>query len=173
MAPVRAPERDSAAAEFGDVKELIGFQLRRAHTQMSLHWQMHARQQGVGITPVQAGMMLEVSSSPGLSQADLARRMSVEGPTLIQAIDRLEAAGLLTRNRHANDRRRYALQLTPQGEAELVAVRRFLRRRDDELLEGLTDRERDLLLTLLQRVVRQGHSVLGDNDVNVRLREIL
>lgn len=144
------------------LRDLLGFQLRRAHTLFALHWQISFRDEPVRITPVQGGMLLAIDSRPGLTQAALARLMDVEGPTLLQSIDRLEALGLVQRFRRVDDRRSYALQLTPAGSRAVAAVKEFVPQREAELLTDLSEGERALLLDLLKRVVRRGHAVLGD-----------
>ncbi len=138
---------------------LLGFQLRRAHTLFALHWQHGFRDQPVRITPVQGGMLLVIDSRPGLSQVELARVMDVEGPTMVQAVDRLEANGLVQRIRRVEDRRAYSLQLTEAGDAALGAVKAFVPHRETELLCDLSEDEREVLLSLLKRVVRRAHVV--------------
>ena len=107
-------------------------------------------------------MLLVIDSRPGLSQAALARVMDVEGATMVQAIDRLEAGGLVQRIRRAEDRRAYALQLTAAGHRALLAVKAFVPHREAELLTDLSETERDLLLDLLKRVVQRAHVVADD-----------
>lgn len=156
-APARPGVDDEAAPTV--VADLMGFQLRRAHTLFALHWQQCFRHQSVRITPVQGGMLLVIESQPGLSQTALASIMDVEGPTLVQALSRLEEAGLVLRTRRADDRRSYSLQLTGAGRDALAAVQAVVPHRELELLGDLTDEERSLLLALLQRVVRCAHVV--------------
>lgn len=152
------------------VRDLLGFQLRRAHMLFAEHWQRSFRDQPVRVTPMQGGMLLSIQHRPGLTQAALARLMDVEGPTLMQALDRLELGGLVQRVRHAQDRRSYALHLTPAGKQAVAHVKQFVPHREAELLTDLTDDERALLLDLLKRVVRRGHDVLDTMDAQEDLR---
>jgi DNA-binding MarR family transcriptional regulator len=139
----------------------VGFQLRRAHTLFALHWQLSFRGRKLRVTPMQGGMLLTIASRPGLTQAALARLMEVEGPTLMQALDRLQESGLVRRVRHEHDRRSYALQLTPQGRTVLAQVKRLVPQREDKLLADLSPEERALLLDLLQRVVRRSQNEIA------------
>jgi len=139
--------------------DLIGFQLRRAHTLFALHWQQAFREQPVRLTPVQGGILLVIESQPGLSQAALAEIMDVEGSTLVQTLDRMEEAGLILRVRRADDRRSYSLTMTEAGSNALLAVNAMVAFRETELLADLSVDERDLLLELLRRVVSQAHTV--------------
>ena len=143
------------------VRDLLGFQLRRAHMLFAGHWQRSFRDQPVRVTPMQGGMLLSIEQRPGLTQAALARLMDVEGPTLMQALDRLEQGGLVERIRHVQDRRSYTLHLTPAGQQAVAQVKQYVPHREAELLTDLTDDERAVLLDLLKRVVHRGHDVLG------------
>ena len=156
-APPEPPVADEASP--APLRDLLGFQLRRAHMLFALHWQLSFRDQPVAITPVQGGMLLVIDKNPGLSQVALARLMDVEGPTLVQAIDRLEETGLIERFRRLSDRRTYALHVTAAGRDVLTAVESFVPHREAELLTDLSEGERLMLLDLLQRVVRRGHVV--------------
>ena len=146
------------------LRDLLGFQLRRAHMLFAEHWQRSFRDQPGRVTPMQGGMLLSLGSRPGLTQAALARLMDVEGPTLMQALDKLEGSGLVQRSRRAEDRRSYALHLTGAGQRAVADVRRYVPHREAELLTDLSEEERTLLLDLLKRVVRRGQDVLDMMD---------
>ena len=141
------------------VQRLVGYQLRRAHTLFALHWQLACRDDQPRVTPMQGGMLLLIAREPGMSQAALARLMAVEGPTLLQALNRLEANGLVRRMPRADDRRSHALHLTPLGRRAVTAVRRFVPAREQALLADLSEPERVLFLDMLQRVVQRGQAV--------------
>lgn len=145
--------------------EVLGFQLRRAHMLFAEHWQRSFRDQPGRVTPMQGGMLLTIEKRPGLTQTALAHLMDVEGPTLMQALDKLEQGGLVQRSRRADDRRSYALHLTDKGHQAVAAVRHYVPHREAELLTGLSDRERAILLDLLKRVVRRGHDLLEQIDM--------
>jgi len=51
------------------------------------------------------------------SQRELARRLGVDGATLVTTLDRLVAGGLVRRDSEPDDRRVKRIALTPQGEA--------------------------------------------------------
>lgn len=140
--------------------DVLGFQLRRAHMLFAEHWQLSFRDRQGRVTPMQGGMLISIADRPGMTQAALARLMDIEGPTLLQALDKLEAAGLVRRSRHAEDRRSFALHLTQAGEHAVSVVRHYIPYREAALLTDLSDAERAQLLDLLQRVVRRGRTVV-------------
>jgi len=157
--------QDVAEALPDEVRNAIGYQLRRAHTLFAQHWQLLCRDRGGSVTPMQAGMLLTIARRPGLTQAALAKAMAVEAPTLQQALDRLEANGLVRRARRPGDRRSHALELTEAGEATLGELRRYLVARDAALLADLGEAERATLLALLQRVVRQAEALATSSSI--------
>lgn len=144
--------------------EVLGFQLRRAHMLFAEHWQRGFREEPCRVTPMQGGMLLTIEKRPGLTQTALARLMDVEGPTLMQALDKLEQGGLVQRSRRVADRRSYALHLTGLGQQAVDMVKRYVPHREAELLTDLSDDERATLLDLLKRVVRRGHDLLEQVD---------
>ncbi len=122
---IAVDDADAEAMADAPVSGLLGFQLRRAHTLFALHWQLSFRGRSPRVTPMQGGMLLVIESQPGLTQAMLARIMDVEGPTLLQALGKLEQNGLVERTRRDGDRRSFALQLTRAGRRAIVLVKEF------------------------------------------------
>lgn len=140
------------------LNQVVGYLLRQAHAAFSAHWQLSFRAKGVSITPVQGGMLVLISRNVELTQAALARVMNVEGPTLLQSLDRLEQLGYVKRMRRENDRRSYVLSITPAGRNVLDAVMSFLPKRDAVLLGAITNDERKVLVNLLTRIVLRSRS---------------
>lgn len=136
---------------------VVGYLLRRAHNAFLAYWTIRFRQSDTPITPVQGGMLVVIAANPGLTQTELARMMNVEGPTLMQSIDRLEQHGYLQRVRRPGDRRSYSLQVTPLGEEVLSAIEAFLPVRDEDMLASLTKQEIAQLTGLLTKIVERGH----------------
>jgi DNA-binding MarR family transcriptional regulator len=77
----------------------------------------------LGITARQATLLWLVKRSPGLSLAALAAEEGISPPALSGSVDRLERAGLLTRIRSTEDRRRVGLELTEEGEKLMRRIR--------------------------------------------------
>ena len=77
----------------------------------------------LGITARQATFLWLVKRSPGLSLAELAAEEGISPPAMSGHVDRLEKAGLLTRERSTDDRRRVGLRLTEDGERLMRSIR--------------------------------------------------
>ncbi|PZQ18839.1 MAG: MarR family transcriptional regulator [Ancylobacter novellus] len=72
----------------------------------------------------------------GARQNDLARSLGVEGPTLVRALDRLAAAGLVERREDPTDRRAKTLHLTAAGRDLVSRMQAVVRRVCAELLDA-------------------------------------
>jgi DNA-binding MarR family transcriptional regulator len=97
-----------------------------------------------GLTPAQHQLLLVVRGFPvdhAPSVSDLAERLQQRHHSVVELLDRAEAAGLVWREEDPTDRRRHLVRLTPSGGATLarlsVAHRRELRRFEREMADVL------------------------------------
>lgn len=89
----------------------------------------------------------------GLSQSELAARLSVEPPTLTKALQRMERAGLLTRRADTQDTRVSRVYLTEEGRALYVPALKVWQDLETQTFRGMTEIEKALLRRLLQQAV--------------------
>jgi MarR family transcriptional regulator for hemolysin len=98
-----------------------------------------------------------LSEEPQASHRELAERMYLSAPTLTHHLDRLEAAGLLTRTRDTGDRRVVRLGITPAGAQRLAELEAVADATDAEVRGLLAPREAEtlhrLLITLHDRLL--------------------
>lgn len=85
-------------------------------------------------------------------QRELAEAVGVEGPTLTHHLNRMEAAGLVTRDRDPENRRAHLVGLTAEGEAAFDRMRGAVVTFDRRLRTGLTDAQVDELSGLLSQL---------------------
>jgi DNA-binding MarR family transcriptional regulator len=78
---------------------------------------MHERlmQSGIGVTPMQIGIMRLLSREPHTA-SELSKLFMIDPSTLVPVIDGLESRGLVQRRKDPADRRRVPLVLTVDGE---------------------------------------------------------
>jgi MarR family transcriptional regulator, transcriptional regulator for hemolysin len=107
----------------------------------------------LGFAPGQIATVLALQEHGELSQADLARLVGVEQPTMAATLTRMERDGLLARSPDPTDARRSLLRLTPLARRRLPAVQRARLAAHEEALAGLSERERAQLERLVGRVV--------------------
>jgi DNA-binding MarR family transcriptional regulator len=102
-----------------------------------------------GLHPGQDALLLLVWDTPGLRQADLARRLDVEPPTVTRMVRRMERSGLLERRKDPDDARAVRIHPTQRSRLLELMVRRSWSDLDALLLGalGADDAERLRRLT--------------------------
>lgn len=104
------------------------------------------------LRPKTFALMNLVDLGDGPSQQEVGAAMELDPSGLIGTIDELEGRGWIERRRSETDRRRHALHLTVAGAEKLAEGRRAARRRAEEQVAPLGERERTTLLRLLRRL---------------------
>jgi len=91
---------------------------------LRLHRFLRGEAHELGVTSAQASLLAAMHRTPGVGLSELARREHMSAPTLVGHVDRLEAAGLVARERgNPTDLRRVGLTLTPAGQQMLQTLR--------------------------------------------------
>lgn len=108
--------REATLSSLGLAEELRPALLRLARN-------LRKETEALGVTSQQVTLLWLVRSRPGLSLRELAEQEGISAPSMSGHVDRLEAAGLLSRVRSNDDRRRVGLELTREGSALLKRVR--------------------------------------------------
>ena len=131
------------------LEEQIGFILRQV-------WQRHAtifaREIGINLTPTQWAALSKLAETGPCSQNQLGRLTAMDVATIKGVIDRLTARGLTETSSDPEDGRRLRVSLTRAGQqlTEKVASNALAITR--ETLAPLDPREREVLVTLLDRL---------------------
>jgi DNA-binding MarR family transcriptional regulator len=116
-----------------------------------------ARLSVLDLVPAHAGILRILAGTEGISQRRLARLLDVLPSRLVSLVDDLESRGLVERRDSVEDRRVYALHLTPLGRTKLDAIGRIAREHNAALCAALGDEERRLLAEMLRRIAdREG-----------------
>ena len=88
------------------------------------------------------------------AQAELARAIGIEGPTLTHHLDALEEAGLVLRTRDPDDRRAVRLELTDAGRATHAELMQAVIAFNQQLRAGFDEAELQELRGLLGKLER-------------------
>jgi len=130
--------------------ESIARQLVLTAKAMRAHFEAHLAEAGASLP---FWLVLEqLTVQDGLSQRELARRLSLEAPTLTRHVDRMEAEGLLTRTPDAKDRRVTRIHLTDAGRRLHQRLLGVAQQREAALRSILTPREAAALTRVLARI---------------------
>lgn len=82
-------------------------------------------------------VLSELSLSGPRIQRELAERLDIGGPALVERLDQLERSGLVVRRPQPGDRRATRVELTAAGEQAVVRVAREMQGFEAQLLAGL------------------------------------
>jgi DNA-binding MarR family transcriptional regulator len=91
----------------------------------------------------------------GLAPGEIARRLGVATPTIVNTATRMEEAGLVTRRPDPADARLVRLHLTPHGRAARDPVREARAALEQYATATLTAAERDHLRSALVKIIAQ------------------
>ncbi len=104
-----------------------------------------------GLTYRQAQVLALLALEGVTSQTELAQRMRVQPPTVVQVLDRMEREGLVTRSVDTEDRRRRLVAPTEKAIPVWERIVRCFRTVRAKYQAGLSAEEVETLIRLLQR----------------------
>ena len=110
------------------------------------------RVRSLGLTAVQARLLLSLVKFPDNNQAFYAERIEVEPITLTRIVDRMEEAGWVERVADPKDRRARLLHLTDKSREIVEPLRLIVTALVDDMVDGLTAQEQELLAQLLEKI---------------------
>jgi DNA-binding MarR family transcriptional regulator len=113
------------------------------------------RLEGIDLSPPHAGLLARLRRAGGQSQQDVAESLGMHPSRIVALVDELENKGLIERRANPDDRRVYALFLTPAGEKALRDIGRLNGEHLDALCAALDAGEREQLASLLSRIAQQ------------------
>jgi DNA-binding MarR family transcriptional regulator len=148
----------SVAEEIGQ-KRPFACRQQEAHISLGKTWAAleHAFSEALrphGITPTQYNVLriLRGAGEGGLCRAEVMARMITKVPDATRLLDRLEAAGLITRSRGVEDRRYVTTILTQQGRELLAELDQPVLELHRSHFASLSEDELLTLIDLLDRV---------------------
>jgi len=112
---------------------------------------LQQRATGLGFSPGQFPILVELWSADGLTQKQLLAKVDVEQATLANTLSRMERDGLIERQPHPSDKRAQIILLTEQGRALQGPAIEAALEADDALFAGFRRFERELLMEFMRR----------------------
>jgi DNA-binding MarR family transcriptional regulator len=106
------------------------------------------------LEPVEFAAIASVHDAPGIDQGQLAERIGIDLAAARRIVKRLERRGFVERSPKAGSGRSQALSPTPVGAEILQRLRPAIRAAQDSVMAPLSDREREMLIDLLARVIK-------------------
>lgn len=111
-----------------------------------------ARLRPVGLRAAHYSLMINLAETPGLSGADLARRLGVTPQNVAILVARLERNGLLERRTHSRHEHVHELYLTAEGDRVIAAGDDVVRALEVDINQVLGAEDAAHLRCLLDRL---------------------
>jgi DNA-binding MarR family transcriptional regulator len=107
-----------------------------------------------------------------LTQQALGEAVNTDATQLVGLLNELEAAGLVSRRRDPNDRRRHIVELSPLGAARLEDAESCVAQTEERLLAGLDAADRANLYRLLAHIVTNTDASLNCSALDHQTDEV-
>ncbi|PKA43955.1 MarR family transcriptional regulator [Rhizobium sullae] len=120
---------------------------------------LQQRAAGLGFSPGQFPILLELWAEDGLTQKQLLERVDIEQATMANTLARMARDGLIERRPHPSDKRAQLIFLTPIARAIEDEAVRTAREADLALFQGFKAFERELMLEYIRRLLENAKKI--------------
>ncbi|OJU18081.1 MAG: hypothetical protein BGN95_16865 [Sphingomonas sp. 66-10] len=90
-----------------------------------------------------------------MTQGEMARLISVEGPTMVRMLDLLARDGLIERRQSETDARVTTNRITPAGTAVIGEIMKVTNKLRSEVLDGVDPDDLQIALKVLNQILRR------------------
>lgn len=156
-----APPADFYSADTYQPGESLGWLLKRI--QQSIVHQADKRLAEHGLTHAQWAPLIRLHFAGTCASAQLAAELDLDAGALTRLLDRLEAKGLVARERSSTDRRVVLIDLTPAGRRITDRLPSILSEIFNAHLAGFSREEWQTLMALLRRVLANGEALRANS----------
>ncbi|MBF4988153.1 MarR family winged helix-turn-helix transcriptional regulator [Methylophilus sp. 14] len=131
----------------------VGFLIKRV--QQAFRAQMDAALATHGLTTSQYAVLAHLRKSPGLSNAELARRSFVTAPTMIRIVQDLEKLEYIARSKNINHLRVVDMSLTDAGKKVIDLCDSKVNAIQEQMLTGMSEEDVSSFTKLLIQCATQ------------------
>lgn len=135
--------------------EMLPRLLARVIGEVSRAWrhEMNRALRPLGLNLSMRLVLVQLQRNPGgLMQADLARMLGIEGPTLVRLLDKLEQKGWIARIAAEDDRRRKYTVLTPEAASQVRIIEELSQTLREKMMAGLSIEQLDQCAQVMTRI---------------------
>ena len=136
----------------GSAHALVGYQLAQAAIVTNQVFDERVGHQRAGLRRVEFTILALVQSNRDVTARQLARALAVTPPNIAIWLDKLEARGLVARQRSTTDARVHHIRITPAGATLVDSSVQQLLQGEEAALSSLTPAERAMMVELLHKV---------------------
>ena len=135
-----------------------GDQIGQLLAEVSRAWRIELdyRLKPLGLSQATWRVLVTIGVSDSmLNQSELANRLGIEQPTLVNLLNRLEKDGWIERNILEHDRRCKQLVLLPKALTVYDRIKEIASQLKDELILGIEPHELDVCVDVLKRLKKK------------------
>lgn len=107
----------------------------------------------IGMHRAQATLLCRLFVQDGMTQSEIAEKLSVQGATVTNMLQRMEEAGLVARRRDSEDNRLVRVYLTDTGRKQERAITEQFMKVEEAIFEGLDQQQRAVLRQMLKKML--------------------
>ena len=116
------------------------------------------------LKPVEFAAIASLNDAPGIDPDRLVERMGIDLSTTRRIVSSLEHRGFVERSLEAGSKSPCVLHVTPAGRNILQRLTPAIISAQDRVMAPLSDREREMLIDLLTRIIKVGNIKAGDGN---------
>lgn len=131
-------------------QETLGFVMQDVARLMRRNF--NRRVQDLGLTQAQWQILVRIGHMEGARQSQIADILEMQPISVARMVDRMETAGWVERRPDPQDRRAVNLYLTAKAEPILEEMRARGGLTKALALTGISEQERDVMMTILQKM---------------------
>jgi len=121
---------------------------------------------GSDLNGCQCTYILNICKNPGISQDELADMIYINKSNVTRQLSSLEENGYITRSLRESDRRVTEVYPTQKAQDILPEVRDILHEWNEYITTGLSEEEKRLFFSLLERISEQARQYIRERDKN-------
>lgn len=148
-------EKKSIKADELEVADMEKYEVREMMVAMELARKriLQPYFQELGLTVGQPRILNKLFEEDRITQRELADRCRLDVASISRALDKLEDAGYLTRERHPECRRSFLVVLTASGREKAEAVHQKFQGLDQRIWQGIGEQEMESFLSCAQKIL--------------------
>jgi len=125
------------------------FQLSRAGHKLKTHVQKQMKNQGIAISPGQAGILFLLNKTDAMKMSELGGLLGIDNSAITRLVDCLEDTGFVERRMNPKDRRQYLVSITEKGRVEIRKVQKIANHTNEIIKQGFTPGEIETFIKVL------------------------
>jgi MarR family transcriptional regulator, organic hydroperoxide resistance regulator len=118
----------------------------------------------MGLRRAQVLLLTQIYKQEGITQIELAERLSMNGGTVSEMLQRMEDTQLIVRQRDAEDRRLVRVYLTEAGREKEIDIHRQFQNLEKAIFDGVHPEQRVALRRLLHQLLHNMNQVSHDAE---------